>query len=169
MRWVKNWIVGVLFVILFVGSVLAGDREKAFDALENDDFATAISIYPEIVDELIFFADDGDVVAQYTLGLLYSNDYGVEKDYKLSAMWYRKAAELGFGPAQNNLGVLHSIGLGVLKDVRVAYMWYSMAAVEGVDLGKKNRDELEWFLNGFELNEAKEMARRCLEQNYKDC
>jgi len=37
-----------------------------------------------------------------------------------AALWFRRAAEHGSGPAQNNLGILLSNGNGVRKDVEEA-------------------------------------------------
>ena len=45
-------------------------------------------------------AEQGDAVAQYTLGIMYSEGEGVSQDYKKAVKWFRKAAEQGDSAAQ---------------------------------------------------------------------
>ena len=45
-------------------------------------------------------AEKGDASAQFFMGVAYENAYGVERDFKKSAEWYRKAAEQGHVGAQ---------------------------------------------------------------------
>ena len=40
-------------------------------------------------------AEQGDVEAQYQLGLCYYHGEGISKDYKKAAKWFNKAAEQG--------------------------------------------------------------------------
>jgi TPR repeat protein len=51
-------------------------------------------------------AEQGDADAQYRLGVLYANGYGVPKDYVQARQWYEKAAAQGNTIAQYNLGRL---------------------------------------------------------------
>lgn len=59
-----------------------------------------------LADSLIPAAEKGDVEAQASLGLTYSFGLGVEKDYKLAAYWYEKAAKQGNALAQVSLGLI---------------------------------------------------------------
>ncbi|MCC8020790.1 MAG: sel1 repeat family protein, partial [Akkermansia sp.] len=47
------------------------------------------------------------------MGNCYENGYGVERDMKEAAHWYRKAAEQGNAEAQYRLGVCYANGWGV--------------------------------------------------------
>jgi uncharacterized protein len=40
-------------------------------------------------------ADQGNAYAQYNIGRLYDNGWGVEKDYTKALAWYQKAADEG--------------------------------------------------------------------------
>jgi len=44
-------------------------------------------------------AEQGNVDAQYALGLMCSRGDGVPQDYRRSADWYRKSAEQGYADA----------------------------------------------------------------------
>ena len=70
---------------------------------------------------------------QASLGDRYYNGTdGADKDFTLSAKWYRKAADQGHAMAQYNLGVMYSKGQGVEKDEVEAMKWYRKAADQGL-------------------------------------
>jgi hypothetical protein len=76
-------------------------------------------------------ADQGDAVAQATLGSLYEHGQGVPQDYAQAAQWFRKAADQGVASAQNNLGFLYEHGQGVPRDYDQATQWSRKAAQQG--------------------------------------
>ena len=51
-------------------------------------------------------AEEGDVVAQYTIGYMLDKGDGVEKDREAAMEWYEKAAEQGYESAINRLIIL---------------------------------------------------------------
>ena len=76
-------------------------------------------------------ADQGDPDAQFSLGVLYVNGRGVERNDELAMSWFRRAAEQGYADAQNNLGFMYDNGRGVERDNEVAVSWYRRAAQQG--------------------------------------
>jgi len=73
-------------------------------------------------------AESGDPRAQYLLGKMYGNGYGVAKYQAGAVSWYRKAAEQGYASAQAALGWMYANGRGVTKDEAEAVKWYRKAA-----------------------------------------
>ena len=61
-------------------------------------------------EKLLKKAQQGDVDAQYRLGLCYHNGEGVKKDYAKAVGSYQKAAEQGCKDGQENLARLHLKG-----------------------------------------------------------
>ena len=55
-------------------------------------------------------AEQGDVKAQYNLGVCYYKGEGVPKNYVEGARWIRKAAEKGYAEAQYKLGIGYDNG-----------------------------------------------------------
>ena len=53
------------------------------------------------------------------------------KDDAEALKWWRKSAELGWGPAQCSLGKMFADGAGVPKDLAEAHKWYRKAADQG--------------------------------------
>jgi TPR repeat protein len=78
-------------------------------------------------------SEQGDVEAQYKLGVMYDEGRGVEKDYIEAICWYRLAAEQGHAEAQYQLGQCYDKGYGVQKDQKEAMRWYRLAAAQGHD------------------------------------
>lgn len=76
-------------------------------------------------------AQKGDAGAQYNLGLMYEQGYGVIPDMREAAAWFEKSAENGEANAQYRLGFLYYQGQGVPRDLPRAAEWYKKAAEQG--------------------------------------
>jgi hypothetical protein len=105
---------------------VAGDNAdcSASDELLKTDPGRAVAACSRL-------AAQGDVVAQYNLGLMYLAGQGVPQDDRQAARWFRVAAEHGDAPAQYYLGSIYQAGNGVNRDALEAAMWYRKAAEQG--------------------------------------
>ena len=166
------------------------DFQAGFDAYEAGDYETALKIYRAA-------AEQGDIMSQFTLGGLYTSPgkfrrHGVTQDYKEAAKWFRLAAEQGEDIAQFMLGQIYENRKGVTKNLVIAHMWFNTAAFTNVEAltanNKKLSEEalmhvlekwrknmkgktrrLERKMTAVEIAKAQEVARECVEKNYKDC
>ena len=104
--------------------------------------AAHFSENPAVVDPLLDAvrraAEQGDVDAQYNLGVGYAFGQGVPEDDAEAVRWFRLAAEQGNAGAQLNLGVLYARGEGLLKDPAEAVRWYRLAAEQGEAMAQAN-------------------------------
>lgn len=87
--------------------------------------------YDLALKEIQPLAEKGDARCQYSMGVLYENGFGVEKNPPLAAAWYLKAAEQGNSDAQYNLGAMHEHGVGIPVNYAEAARWYRPAAEVG--------------------------------------
>jgi TPR repeat protein len=101
---------------------------------------------PRIIEE----AKRGNGLAAYRLGQLYSSgQWGVERDQKKGAEWYRLAAENGLRQAQVKLGFMYEFGRdGVERDLKEALRWFEAATENGLypdmeDKVQRLREKLE--------------------------
>lgn len=85
----------------------------------------------EDVISLMNAAARGDAVAQYSLGICYSEGDGVQQDYRKAFEWFEKSAEQGNADSQYCLGVCYSEGEGVRQDYRKAFEWFEKSAEQG--------------------------------------
>ena len=83
-------------------------------------------------------AAQGDADAQFNLGVMYAEGYGVPQDYVEAGTWYRLAADQGDADAQFNLGVMYAEGYGVPQDAAEAVAWYRLAAERGAHDAQTN-------------------------------
>ncbi len=81
--------------------------------------------------DMLRLAEKGDARAQYTMGLMYEQGYGVTPDQGKAVTWFEKAAEKGETNAQYHLGSLYNHGQGVPRDLTQAAKWYTRAAEQG--------------------------------------
>jgi len=104
-------------------------------------------------------AEQGDVRAQFNLGVMYHQGHGVPQDYTEAVKWYRLVAEQGDAVAQFNLGVMYAKGQGVAQNYIQAYMWETLAAAQGNEKAVKGLELLEKSMTLDELAEAQRLAR----------
>ena len=79
-------------------------------------------------------AEQGNVEAQFLLGVMYRLGGGVpkvQKNYAEAMKWFRKAAEQGDAMAQYMLGLMYFRGEGVPKNYVEAAKWFRKAAEQG--------------------------------------
>ena len=84
-------------------------------------------------------ASEGDIEAQYKLGLQYRYGGSVDQwdpsfgsDYKQALSLFRKSAEQGHADAQFQLAQMYNDGVGVTQNDVLAIYWYRKAAEQGV-------------------------------------
>ena len=84
-------------------------------------------------------ASEGDIEAQYKLGLQYRYGGSVDQwdpsfgiDYKQALSLFRKLAEQGHADAQFQLAQMYNDGVGVTQNDVLAIYWYRKAAEQGV-------------------------------------
>ena len=121
------WHKGIFAVLslLVASSAPAADLTKGQEAYDSGDYETALNEWRPL-------AEAGNADAQFGIGLMYSNGFGVSMDDSEAVKWYLLAADQGHGMAQNNLGVLYANGWGVPQSDEEAFKWYDMAANTGV-------------------------------------
>jgi TPR repeat protein len=144
------------------GVVFAGPFEDGLAAYDRGDYVTALRLWRPL-------ADQGDAVAQNSLGAMYYNGNGVAQDFKEAVKWYRLAAAHGNISAQLNLGAMYYEGEGVAEDLVRAHMWFNIVAAKGDTEAAKMRDTVLKRMTPQQIAEAQAMALKCATSNYKQC
>ena len=142
----------LMLAVSFAGSVCAGPFEDAAAAYRKGDYATALGLIQPL-------AEEGNVAAQFNLGVMYQLSHGVPQDNEAAVSWYRKAAEQGLAQAQYNLGVMYANGDGVAQDYAAAHMWFNLAAASRNKNAVKARDIVAAQLTPAQVAEAQKLAR----------
>ena len=118
-------IVLTLAIPLLSAVGLGADLEKGLAAYDVGDYETSLA-------ECQPLAEEGNATAQFCVGRLYANGFGVPMNDDLALRWYGLAAEQGYSEAQLNLGLMHANGWGVEMNDQEAAKWYRLAAEQGL-------------------------------------
>jgi len=116
-----------IFVLGVCGSgvvAYADAFEDGLGAAKSGDFAMAHAKWQAL-------AEQGHVLAQFNLGIMYARGRGVTQDIAKALQWYHAAAKQGYADAQLNLGVLYNSGQGVAQSYFEAAHWFRLAAEQG--------------------------------------
>ena len=112
-------------VVIAACSALAGvavaGLKEGITAHDSGDFSVALREFTPL-------AEQGNLEAQYRLGLMHAEGQGTPQDYRAALAWFRKAAEANYGDAQISLGIMYEQGLGIPRDYEAAVGWYRKAA-----------------------------------------
>jgi len=112
------------WLALLAAPAAAASWEAGLSALEEGRVEKAASIFKRI-------APQGDVRAQFALGVMYLEGRGVARDPERAAGWIQRSARAGFLPSQTVLGRMYLLGLGLPEDAGEALKWYRAAAAYG--------------------------------------
>lgn len=101
--------------------------DDAVTAMRSGDFAEAFCIMRPL-------AEEGDPDAQYNIGWMYHNGYGLRVNDNLALQWWERAASQGNTDASFAIGMLFSLGDGDFsKDIPRAVDAYIDAAADHHD------------------------------------
>jgi uncharacterized protein len=148
----KETFAALMLAVSFAGSAAAGPFEDGAAAYKKGDYATTLELIRSL-------AEEGNVAAQFNLGVMYQLSHGVPQDNEAAVNWYRKAAEQGLAEAQYNLGVMYANGEGVPQDYTAAQMWFNLAAGSRNRNAVKARDIVAAQLTPAQIAEAQKLAR----------
>ncbi len=110
-------------------------------------------------------ARNGNLIAQYKLGVMYRDGLGTLQDYQKAAEWFERSANQGHEFAQYNLGVMYRDGFGVAQNYDKAIAWFFLSSEQGnaaanynigamYHFGKgvkqNHKTAFEWYLRGAE-------------------
>lgn len=111
-------------------------------------------------------AEQGDALAQSSVGSMYAEGRGVPQDDAEAVKWFRLAAERGRPTAQVFLSFMYSEGRGVPQDYTLAHMWCNLAASrisgderEAAARLRELRDRLAESMTPAQVAEAQRLAR----------
>ncbi len=140
------------------GNISSGGYEDALSAYEAGEYVRARRLLEPL-------ARAGDARAQFKLGVLYSEGWGVEQNLDRAIYWYRRSAEAGLPKAQYNLAHVHLTrimsGRYTEEDVEQALHWFEKAAATGMARATSALGGMYW--GGFGVKEDPVRARSYFE------
>lgn len=114
----------VVLVLLLSFQTAQASLSKGLAAAQAGNYVAAYELWLPI-------AEQGDVAAQFNLGLLHSKQLMPQDSPEEAVKWYLLAATKGHVDAQFNLGIKYDKGIGVEQSAAEAFRWYFKAANNG--------------------------------------
>ena len=74
------------FLMMLSAPTSAQDFQKGYEAARSGDFETALKEWKPL-------AERGNIVAQYNIGMMYRNGWGVSRDANEAVRWYKLSAK----------------------------------------------------------------------------
>lgn len=133
--------------VLLSVSAMAADMATLTRQAQNGDADAQLDLAYEYYDQgndakafewFTKAAGQGHAEAQFNLGLMYEQGYGVRQDYQKAVEWYTKAAHQGVAQAQYNLGFKYYYGHGVRQNKSTAKRYFGQACDNGDQSGCEN-------------------------------
>ena len=114
-----------LLIALMAAPLEANDVSDAINAMRAGNFAEAYCVLKP-------YAESGDAEAQYNIGWMYLNGYGLMMNDSKALEWWKRASDQGYTDASFSIAMLYSLGEGqVEKDMDKAIEYYLMAVEDG--------------------------------------
>lgn len=113
------------FLACIAAPIMASDVSEAIHAMRAGNFAEAYCVLKP-------HAENGNPEAQYNVGWMYLNGYGLAMNDSLALQWWQRASEQGYIDASFSIAMLYSLGEGqVKKDMGKAIDYYLIAVEDG--------------------------------------
>ena len=104
---------------------IASDVSDAISAMREGNYAEAYCVLKP-------YAEAGDPEAQYNIGWMYLNGYGLMMNDRRALEWWQRASDQGHLDATFSIAMLYSLGEGrVEKDMNKALEYYLKAVEDG--------------------------------------
>ena len=114
-----------LLIALMAAPLEASDVSDAINAMRAGNFAEAYCVLKP-------YAESGDAEAQYNIGWMYLNGYGLMMNDSKALEWWQRASDQGYTDASFSIAMLYSLGEGqVERDMGKAIEYYLMAVEDG--------------------------------------
>lgn len=115
--------VGGLVLATVAKVAVAGDVSDAISAMREGNYAEAYCVLKP-------YAESGDPEAQYNIGWMYLNGYGLMMNDKLALEWWQRASKQGHLDATFSIAMLYSLGEGQVETDNDKAIEYYLLAVE---------------------------------------
>jgi len=124
--------------------------------------------YSNAVGYLLPYAQQGDPVALFDVGVYFANGYryGLTGSVELGIQYIQASAEKGYALAQGDLGHRYVQGRGVKQNYCEALKWFQKAAEQR--LAQAENDLGNMYMNGYCVGKDLAVARRWYQQAVAD-
>ncbi|MGB8013828.1 MAG: GAF domain-containing protein [Terriglobales bacterium] len=142
-----------------IEAVSANSGSGATGSNSDDQRLNDQRLHPKSLPELQKLAEQGDVDAQWQMGVRYHHGEGVPQDDAQAVQWFERAAQQGNVAAQGALGAYYWRGWrGVPHNLSKAYFWSAIAVAQGDEISKSRLEGLSSQMTRAQITAARQEA-----------
>lgn len=129
--------------------------KKAYDEFRYDDAFV----------ELKESAEQGHMLAQHYLGVMYAMGHATPRNDTLAYNWFMKAALQGHPVSQGNIGTMKLNARGTDEDVSGSYFWFIVAEDGGYEKARKFMWRVTNYMSRNDINNIRAKAEEWIREN----
>ncbi len=153
----------LIIVTIFVGLLVPitfanAGYEEAKKALDERRFEEAFAGFTEA-------AEEGHMLAQYYLGVMYATGRTLPRDDVNAYKWFMKAALQGHPISQGNIGTMKLNARGTEYDLPGSYFWFILAEDGGFEKARKFMWRVTNYMNREDINTMQAKAEEWIREN----
>jgi len=148
-----------LIIGLFAPVISASaNYEEAKQAFDDRQFEEAFAGFTEA-------AEEGNMLAQYYLAVMYATGRTLERDDVAAYKWFMKAALQGHPISQGNIGTMKLNGRGTEYDITGSYFWFIVAEDGGFEKARKFMWRVTNYMERDDINSIQAKAEEWIKEN----
>lgn len=146
-----------LIIIASVSNAFAdyASAKKAYDEYR----------YDEAFEGFMESAEQGHMLAQHYLGVMYAMGHSTPRDDVAAYKWFMKAALQGHPVSQGNIGTMKLNARGTTEDVTGSYFWFILAEDGGYEKARKFMWRVTNYMSRNDINSIREKAEEWIREN----
>lgn len=110
-------------------------------------------------------AEEGHMLSQYYLAIMYAMGHSIERDDVSAYNWFMKAALQGHPISQGNIGTMKLNGRGTDADITGSYFWFIVAEDGGFEKARKFMWRVTNYMERDDINSIQAKAEEWIKEN----
>ncbi len=110
-------------------------------------------------------AEQGDMMSQYYLGVMYATGRTLARDDVNAFKWFMKAAQQGHAISQGNIGTMKLNARGTDHDINGSFYWFILAEDGGFEKARKFMWRVTNYMSREDINNIQAKADLWIKQN----
>ena len=136
----------------------SANYEDAKNAYDDRRFEEAFTGFTEA-------AEDGHMLAQYYLAIMYATGRIMPRDDVTAYKWFMKAALQGHPISQGNIGTMKLNARGTEYDITGSYFWFILAEDGGFEKARKFMWRVTNYMERDDINSMQAKAEEWIKEN----
>lgn len=156
-RFIKIIVTATVLIMASISSAFAdyATAKKAYDEFR----------YDEAFEDFTESAEQGHMLAQHYLGVMYAMGHATPRDDASAYKWFMKAALQGHPVSQGNIGTMKLNARGTDEDISGSYFWFILAEDGGYEKARKFMWRVTNYMSRNDIDSIRTKAEEWIREN----